>query len=138
MTGLWLVSSMVLFSGFVYSQNYPSRPIRLLTSEAGGGTDFASRIIAQGISGPLGQAVIVDNRGGGGNISGELVARATPDGYTLFYGNTTSIHPIFNRNNAVYAGREMLPVSRFESSAASFTRCASPPESVVADWPTWM
>ena len=64
-------------------QAYPNKPIRITTTESGGGSDFIARMIAQGITGPLGQPVIVENRGGGATISGEIVAKATPDGYTL-------------------------------------------------------
>src|SRR5882672_9587563 len=64
-----------------YGQEYPSKPIRILTSAAGGGSDFTSRQIAQGIAGPLGQPVIVDNRASA--LVGETGAKAPPDGYTL-------------------------------------------------------
>ena len=74
------VGLMVLGANGVSAQDYPHKPIRIVTSEAGGGNDLASRLIGQGISGPLGQPVITDNRG----IAGyELVAKASPDGYTL-------------------------------------------------------
>ena len=63
------------------AQNWPSRPIRIVTAGVGGGNDLVSRMIAQGISGPLGQQVVVENRGGG-IIPGEVVARSAPDGYT--------------------------------------------------------
>lgn len=66
------------------SQNYPSKPVRVLTAEAGGGADFATRIVAHGLTGALGQPVIVDNRGGG-VIPPEIVSRAPPDGYTLLF-----------------------------------------------------
>ena len=65
------------------STGYPNKPIRVTTTESGGGSDFIARLIAQGITGPLGQPVIVENRGGGATISGEIVAKAAPDGYTL-------------------------------------------------------
>jgi tripartite-type tricarboxylate transporter receptor subunit TctC len=64
------------------AQTYPSKPIRIVTAGIGGGNDWLSRVIAQGISIPLGQPVIVDNRGGG-VIPGEVVARAPADGYTV-------------------------------------------------------
>ncbi|HEY0336080.1 MAG TPA: tripartite tricarboxylate transporter substrate binding protein, partial [Burkholderiales bacterium] len=48
-----------------YAQNYPSKPIRIVTDATGGSPDFVARIIAQGISGALGQSVIVDNRPSG-------------------------------------------------------------------------
>jgi tripartite-type tricarboxylate transporter receptor subunit TctC len=75
--GLLLIAAVSL----ACAQSFPSRPIRLVTSIAGGSPDFVSRVIAQGISGSLGQQVIVDNRGA--LKSGEVVSQAAPDGYTL-------------------------------------------------------
>jgi len=76
-----LVCSVVLGSGIALGQDYPNRPVRMLTSPPGGGADFLARLIAQGISGSLGQQVIVDNRAP--NVLGESLAKAPPDGYTL-------------------------------------------------------
>ncbi len=67
------------------AQNYPSKPIRIVTAAAGGGIDFAARIIAQGLTGALGQQVIVDNRGGSAVVAADLVANAPADGHTLLY-----------------------------------------------------
>jgi tripartite-type tricarboxylate transporter receptor subunit TctC len=80
----WIVAAIVAAVGAsaARAQNYPSKPIRFVTAAAGGSPDFVSRVIAQGISGPLGQQVIVDNRSSG-IIPAEIVARAAPDGYTL-------------------------------------------------------
>ena len=69
-------------SGAACGQDYPSKPIRIVTSGAGGGGDFTARQVAQGISGPLGQQVIVENRAGG-VLASEFVSKASPDGYTL-------------------------------------------------------
>ena len=68
---------------------YPDRPIHLIVPfAAGGNADIVGRIVGERISNALGQPVIVDNRGGaGGSIGAEAVARATPDGYTLFVGS---------------------------------------------------
>ena len=70
------------------AQDYPVKPIRIVTTQPGSGFDLATRLIADGLSAGLGQQAIVDNRGGaGGLIAGEIVARAAPDGYTLLsYG----------------------------------------------------
>src|SRR5688572_9389665 len=64
------------------AQTYPTKPIRIVTSGVGGGTDFAARLIAHGLTSRFGQQVIVDNRASG-VIPGEIVSKAAPDGYTL-------------------------------------------------------
>ena len=78
-------------------QNYPQRPIRLIVPFApGGASDFAARIIAQALSEELKQSIVIENKGGAaGNIGMESAAKASPDGYTLFFGNvgTISINP---------------------------------------------
>jgi tripartite-type tricarboxylate transporter receptor subunit TctC len=64
---------------------WPSRPITLLVpNPPGGGTDFAARLYADGLSRALGQPVVIENRpGANGNIATVAVARAAPDGHTL-------------------------------------------------------
>ena len=74
-------------------QTYPQRPIRLIVPFApGGASDFAARIIAQALTEELKQSIVIENKGGAaGNIGMEAAAKATPDGYTLFFGNIGSI-----------------------------------------------
>ncbi len=69
-----------------WADQYPSRPIRLITSTAvGSGSDVIARVISPRLTEMLGQQIIVDNRSGAtGLIAAELVARAAPDGYTLW------------------------------------------------------
>ena len=64
---------------------YPSKPIRIVVpTGAGGITDIVARIVGQRLSERVGQPVVIDNRAGASGIIGtEVVARATPDGYTL-------------------------------------------------------
>jgi tripartite-type tricarboxylate transporter receptor subunit TctC len=69
------------------SQDYPVRPVRIVTSPAGGGSDLVSRLIARGISPLLGQQVIVDNRPA--ILAPEVVAKAAPDGYTVLVASST-------------------------------------------------
>jgi tripartite-type tricarboxylate transporter receptor subunit TctC len=74
-------------------QAFPNRPIRIVTSLPGGGSDFTARLIAQGISGPLGQPVIVENRPS--NLTGDFAMKALPDGYTLLVeGNSFWYTPL--------------------------------------------
>jgi tripartite-type tricarboxylate transporter receptor subunit TctC len=69
--------------------SYPTRPLRMIaTFPPGGGADFAARTVAQKLTGLLGEQVVVDNRpGADGSIGVQVVARATPDGYTLALAN---------------------------------------------------
>lgn len=88
LTGLFLA----LVSCSIWAQSWPNKPVRMIIAfPPGGPTDLVSRVLAQRLSEQLGQQVIVDNKpGAGGNLAAELAARATPDGYTIFY-NTSAI-----------------------------------------------
>src|SRR5215510_4967523 len=96
---LTCAAALMTVSAFpVCGQDYPSRPIRIVTNAVGGGSDLSARLVAQGISGPLGQPVVVENRGGG-SAAAEIVARATPDGYTLLIsGGSFTIGPLLQKD----------------------------------------
>ena len=106
---------MVVGSSGVYGQTYPNKPIRIITSGAGGGGDFTARLIAQGISASMGQPVIVDNRGSG-YIPGEVAYKSTPDGYTLLVqGGVAWVYPLLRK--APYdAVTDFAPISLVERS----------------------
>lgn len=90
------VGLTALGAGKAFSQEYPNKPIRIVTSPAGGGNDFVARLIARAISGPLGQQMIVDNRPT--VLIAELVAKAPPDGYTLLVtGSAHWIGPLIDK-----------------------------------------
>ena len=86
------------------AQDYPNRPITLVVPFAAGGTtDVVARFIAEAMRAPLGQPVIVENRGGaGGTIGTAFLAKATPDGYTIGMGtaSTLAINPAVYKNLA--------------------------------------
>jgi len=92
-------AALMALGGSAYAQQaYPTRPIRLIAPFApGGGTDLVSRMVAQRLTESLGQTVIVDNRPGGNTMIGtDLVAKATPDGYTLeLVASTHVLVPLF-------------------------------------------
>ena len=83
-----IATALIFLSSPTFAQNYPNKTIKMVVPyPAGGGSDTLSRPLAQRLSAELGQAVIVDNKGGaGGNIAMEFVAHSAPDGYTLMLG----------------------------------------------------
>src|SRR4030081_2169740 len=84
------------FAGVVFAQAYPARPLRLIVPwPPGGGADVIARVIFQKVGDWVGQQVIVDNRGGASTIIGmDMVAKASPDGYTLgFPTSNLAVNP---------------------------------------------
>jgi len=80
-------------SAFAADAPFPNRPVRMLIPyPAGGGLDLPGRAVAQKFVESTGEQMVIDNRGGaGGLIAGEIVAKATPDGYTLFLASNGQI-----------------------------------------------
>lgn len=83
-------SSAVTFNtAFAQSDNYPSRPVKLIVPyAAGGGTDAIARLVANGVGEKLGQSMVVENNGtAGGNVASQLASKADADGYTVLMAN---------------------------------------------------
>lgn len=80
-------------AGSVVAQPYPSKPIRLVVPFAPGGpNDILGRLVGKKITEQLGQAVVVENRGGaGGTIGLDVAAKSAGDGYTLSMGGTSNM-----------------------------------------------
>lgn len=98
------------FTASAWAQQYPAKPVRIVTSSPGGGSDFVARAIANGIAGPLGQPVIVDNRTSG-VIPIEVVSKAPADGYTLLVsGGVLWISPLL-RKVPYDVATDFLPIS---------------------------
>ena len=106
------------FSTTVSAQNFPVRPIRLVTAAAGGGNDFVARLIAPVITARLGESLVIDNRGGAGGVfAAETVARSAPDGYTLlFYGPSMRLLPFMRKAVPYDPIRDFAPVTMPVSS----------------------
>ena len=96
LAGVWMLG-LCAAQGSAQAEDFPARPLRIVTSQAGGGNDVQARAIARGLTEALGQQVIVDNRPSG-VIPGEIVSRATPNGYTLMlYNNTLWTGPLMQK-----------------------------------------
>jgi len=94
---------------------YPDKPVRLIVSFGPGSTvDLIGRVMAQQFSDQLGRSFIVDNRfGAGGSIGNGIAARATPDGYTLLFGETSlTMLPGLMKSLTYDVLRELAPVSQ--------------------------
>ena len=94
------------------AQSFPSKTLRMVTGGVGGGSDFTLRLIAQGLVTPLGQQVVVENRGGAsGAIAIQAVSRAAPDGHTLlYYSSSLWIIPLL-QDVSWDVNRDLVPIT---------------------------
>ena len=115
-----LLAAPALLPAVARAQAWPSRPITLLVaSPAGGGTDFAARLVAEPLGARLGQSVIVENRPGGNGAIGMLAAiRARPDGHTLLvgYSGTLTGKPAVEGVSDYDPGRDLVAVAQITNS----------------------
>ena len=108
--------------GSVYAADvapsYPTKPIHLIVGfSPGGSADTVGRALAEGLSNRLGQPVIVENKAGAnGNIAAELVARSTPDGYTLYFPSIG--HAV---NASLYKNLPYDPIKDFTAIGGVFS-----------------
>lgn len=102
-----------------HAETFPSKPIRIVIGfPPGGGIDILARIIAPKLSDALGQSVIIDNKPGASGVLGmSSVAKAEPDGYTIFLGTTgnISINPTFLSNLPFDTERDFAPLMQVAS-----------------------
>ena len=101
--------------GTAFAQSYPERPIRLIVPFPAGGTvDAIARTLAQKLTEPLKQPVVVENRSGGaGSIGSDAVAKAAPDGYLLLIGtaSTHGTNPVVQKALPYDPVRDFAPVA---------------------------
>lgn len=123
---------IISWVSMVYAQSYPRKAVRIVTAEAGGGSDFTARYLAQLLTASLGQQVIVENRASG-VIPGDIVAKATADGHTLLlYNNILWIGPLMQR--APYdAERDFAPITLIGRTPSILVVNASMAVQSVAD-----
>jgi len=132
--GAGALAAALLTSAVACAQNYPVKPIRVVTAEPGGGNDLVARMIGQAITPRLGQQWIIDNRGGaGGLIAIEIAAKAPADGYTLlvYAGNVWTI-PLL-RKNVHYEVKDFAPITWAARSPSTLVVHPSVPVHSVRD-----
>jgi tripartite-type tricarboxylate transporter receptor subunit TctC len=120
----------------VVAQGYPAKPVRyVVPMSAGSGADTIGRIVSGGLTTALGQQVIVDNRtGAAGNIGADHVAKAPPDGYTVFQASMTHTTNVSLYSNLTYdLVRDFVPVTLLATSPSAFVVHPSLPAKSVAE-----
>ncbi len=104
------IGGIVFGASIASAQNYPTKPIRVITTGIGSVADTSARLIAQGLTAGLGQQVIVDNRAAG-VTPGAIVSKAQPDGYTLLlYGNPLWLAPFLQENVPYDPVKDFSPI----------------------------
>ena len=116
---LMLLTLAAMVSPVGAAEQFPTRPIRVIVPYApGGNVDISARIIAPPLGEVLGQTIVVDNRpGAGGNLGASLVAKATPDGYTLLVGSSgpLSVNPVIFKSLPYDTLKDFAPISTVQA-----------------------
>ncbi len=138
------VAIFVVFSSFVAisgspasAQDYPNRTVTLVVPyPPGGGVDAMARVVAEKLSGALGQQVVVDNRAGGSGLVGtRAFIKSPPDGYTLFLGHTgsLSINPSLYANSAFDPRKDFAPIGLIASMPVALLAHPSFPAKTIGE-----
>ena len=131
-------AAFVLLSQSAFAQQYPTRPIRMLIPfTAGSAADIIARSMEPAMRDRLGQALVMDNRGGaGGNIAAELAAKAPPDGYTLLMATigTQAINVSLYTNLSYHPQRDFTAITLVGDSPNAMVVNPSVPVKSVKDF----
>ena len=110
----FLAAAMMVVASTASAQSYPTKNLRIITAAAGGGSDFATRLIATPLGAALGQQVIVDNRG---LLAADIAAKAPPDGYTLLLTGPTLWLLPFMRDHVASNVSDFTPITTATETA---------------------
>jgi tripartite-type tricarboxylate transporter receptor subunit TctC len=114
------VLSLALACSPAFAQGFPSKPVHLVVGFApGGAADIIARTLSDPLSRSLAQSIIVENKpGAGSSVAAELVAKASPDGYTIFIASQSGmiINPLINKNVGYNTARDFAAITQVTSS----------------------
>ena len=134
--GLFLTVLALALAFNAFAQQYPTKPVKIIVPvTTGGPSDLVARILSDRLSGPLGQAVVVDNRPGASQTVGaNVVAKAEPDGYTLLQAAANmAINPILMSDLPYDTVKDFAPVSLTHLTPYVFVVSAQSPVQSLAD-----
>jgi tripartite-type tricarboxylate transporter receptor subunit TctC len=119
----------------VAAEAYPSRPLRIVTTDVGNSNDLLSRMLAESLTGALGQQVIVENRGGaGGGLAVDRLRTAAPDGHTIMvHGTSIWLLPLLRKETPWDPFRDFAPISMIARNPAVLVVPVSMPPRSVAE-----
>jgi tripartite-type tricarboxylate transporter receptor subunit TctC len=137
MKRIFAITAALLFSLAAHAQSWPTKPVKFIVPfPPGGATDISARLLGEQLSRIWGQQVVIENRGGaGGGVGAAEAARATPDGYTLFFPSGS----VVTANQHIYAkmaydpAKDFVPVTNVVSGPQVLTVPASSPFKNVKD-----
>ena len=140
-TILAIALAALLGAASAQAQSYPSRPVTIVVPyPAGGPTDLVARQLAPKFSAKFGQNFVVENVSGGGtNIAGQRVARAAPDGHTLYIANLQ-----FSANVSLYktlpfdTEKDFAPIGMINNNPLVLTARKSLPATTQAEFAAWV
>ena len=110
-----IIAAMLALPAAAAAEDFAARPIRMIVAFAPGGTtDFVARLVAERASGALGRSIVVENKpGANGAIAAEMIAKAEPDGSTVFFSTmgALAINPSLRPDLPYSPTRDFAPVA---------------------------
>jgi len=127
----------LILSTLAHAQSWPQKPVKFIVPFApGGATDISARLVGQKLSETWGQSVVIENRAGaGGGVGAAEAARATPDGYTLFFPSGS----VVTANQHIYAQmnynpeKDFVPITKVVSGPQVLAVPANSPYKTLKD-----